>query len=200
MARKKLVNKFVYDRQHPVAIAVEPQKVDAIKQAEDWAIAYIAVAKAKLIECEWNINAAAPYPVKGDGMFTEMAKREKRAFYRSITKARKVDVYQPYSETEPRYVDWDAPASNVFIHQQCQKAADRYDMFVYKLVNKIGPCNTATLEGNHVWGFSILTVTKHVGTIAAVIERWKTQQIENRSKYDLQFAQWPSRLMKPGSK
>lgn len=197
---KKLVNKFAYDRTHPVAVAVEPQKQDAIAQAKKWATEYTEKAKQKLVESGWDLNIAAPYPTEADRAgwgIAAMVKNETRSDFASFTK----DVEKPmyFDREKPRIVKWYQPGADAYIEKQMQRAADTYDAFVYKLVNKIGPCKTATLEGNHVWGFSILDVRKGEG-VAEIKELWKTQQIDNYSKFNKRFAQWPSRLMKPGSK
>jgi len=79
-----------------------------------------------------------------------------------------------------------------FIKIAKEDAAIQYDEFVAKLVIKIGKVTDATLFGNHVWSFSILTVTKEDGSI----EKWKTQMIVNISKLGKLFNQWPTRKMK----
>lgn len=61
-----------------------------------------------------------------------------------------------------------------------------------KLEMKIGEHLTATLEGNHVWGDSFITVEKANGEN----ERWRTHTILNVSKLGLYFNQFPTRKIK----
>ena len=78
-----------------------------------------------------------------------------------------------------------------FIVDAQNEAARQYDLFVAKLVLKIGKAESATLEGNHVWDHSTLTVVKAGNT-----ERWNTKQIWNVSKLGKDFPQWPTRKLK----
>lgn len=89
---------------------------------------------------------------------------------------------------------WKMSAKGIerFIKLAMEDAAARYDAFVAKLVAKVGPVETAVLQGNHVWGHSVLIVTDADGNTT----KWKTQQIVNVSKLGLLFHQWPSRKMK----
>jgi hypothetical protein len=68
----------------------------------------------------------------------------------------------------------------------------QYTAFIQKLEGKVGAHTAAALDGSHVWGFSILTVTKADGTV----EKWKTEQIINVSVLGKVFNQWPSRKVK----
>jgi hypothetical protein len=85
-----------------------------------------------------------------------------------------------------------AAAEERFVAAAIELAATQYVAFVAKLVGKIGAVDSATLAGSHVWGYSILTVTKSDGSS----ERWQTQQIVNQSKLGTLFNQWPSRKVK----
>jgi hypothetical protein len=73
-----------------------------------------------------------------------------------------------------------------------KQAADEYQLFVKKLVAKIGDVLAADLDGNHVWSSSTLTVRKADGSV----ERWFTQQIVNVSCRGKYFNQWPTRKLK----
>ena len=78
-----------------------------------------------------------------------------------------------------------------FVDDTMRDAAAQYDAFIAKLIRKIGDFDSATLTGSHVWGYSILTVTKGAAT-----ERWGTRQIVNQSVLGKLFNQWPSRKIK----
>ena len=78
-----------------------------------------------------------------------------------------------------------------FIDMEKRLAADQYDLFVMKMVRKIGPCKRATIKGNHIWGESFLTVS----FADKADEIWKTQQIINTSKHGKRYPQWPSRII-----
>ncbi len=79
-----------------------------------------------------------------------------------------------------------------FISNSEQDAALQYDAFICKMVAKVGDVTDATLQGDHVWSHSILTVTLPDGSQ----QRWKTQQIVNYSVYGTPYLQWPSRIVK----
>ena len=79
-----------------------------------------------------------------------------------------------------------------FIKDAEERASAQYTAFIQKLEMKVGEHTAATLEGNHVWFTSLLTVTKADGST----EKWFTQQIANISKLGRPFPQWPSRKVK----
>jgi hypothetical protein len=79
-----------------------------------------------------------------------------------------------------------------FIEAAKLAANNHYTSFIQKLEQKVGEHAAASLEGNHVWSSSILTVTKVDGST----EKWFTQQIMNVSKLGRPYPQWPSRKVK----
>jgi hypothetical protein len=173
-------------KKHPVEIAVAPVKADAIADAEKRARETIERHRAGLEAAGWDQNLWAPYPssLKGD---YHSANRK----YRTCSAL--VEWIQPTTRRgEPCIVRMDDEKVARFVKEARELAAEQYDLFVAKLVRKIGDCESATLEGNHVWGSSMLTVFKLPG----ITERWKTQQIINFSKLGKPFAQWPSRKVK----
>jgi len=85
----------------------------------------------------------------------------------------------------PHYVIITDKKIEKFINDSRKDASEQYDASVAKLVKKIGPVTDATLDGDHVWNYSILTVAKENGQI----ERWKTQMIINVSKLGKLFNQ-----------
>ena len=93
---------------------------------------------------------------------------------------------------EPNLVKLSDEGCSRFIEQSAQDAALQYDAFICKLVSKVGEIVDASIEGDHVWGWSILTVTKADGSK----ENWKTQQIRNYSVYGTPYLQWPTRIVK----
>jgi len=79
-----------------------------------------------------------------------------------------------------------------FIDDAAERASQQYTIFIQKLESKVGIHIAATLTGDHVWGHSILTITKADG----LVEKWKTQQIINVSVLGKFFHQWPTRKLK----
>ncbi len=78
-----------------------------------------------------------------------------------------------------------------FITAAAEQAESAYTVFIAKLEKKIGVHDSAVLTGDHVWGYSVLTVGKGTET-----ESWRTQQIVNVSKLGKMFNQWPTRKVR----
>jgi hypothetical protein len=176
---------------HPVAAAVEPLKVDAIKYAADRARREIEHVRKKLDEHGGDINKAAPYP---DSRLSRNEYAMKKAIHDLFHRLTRRDPKVPtsYMPRAPYIVEMDDVRCVGHIEDAERAAAAQYDAFVLKLVHKIGPCRTAKLEGNHIWGDSLLRVT----FADKAPEKWRTRQIDNRSKLGLWFNQWPSRKVK----
>lgn len=178
---------------NPIEIAVAPLRNDAIERAEQDALAYVERARADLEENGWDINKAAPYPMKAFGYTVD---RYMAVFkynnYHALTEQDPKLHYQSSNGRTPVFVVMPQAKIDRFVAARKEQAAAEYDAFVAKLVKKIGPVVTAELDGNHVWSHSILTVILKGGEQ----QRWKTQQITNISKYGKHFNQWPSRKMK----
>jgi hypothetical protein len=173
-------------KKHPVEIAVAPVKADAIAAAEQRARETVERHRAGLEAAGWNQNIWAPYPDHRSADY-----HQANAKYRTCSCL--VSWLEVTSRrNEPLIVQMDEGKIARFIENAKTLAAEQYDMFIMKLVRKIGDCESAMLEGNHVWGSSVLTVFKLPG----ITERWKTQQIVNYSKLGLAFPQWPSRKVK----
>lgn len=172
---------------HPVATAIAPLKTDAMNRAEQEAKKLVAHLTKELKSHSYDLNKVAP-PPNSLRMSTRdyRAAKAKRDLFCMIVKTTQTSYNAPLLATV------DSTKVERFIEMSRGDAAAQYDAFIAKLVNKIGPCLSATIKGNHVWGYSILTVTK----ADATIERWKTQMIVNTSKLGKLFNQWPSRRMK----
>lgn len=179
---------------NPIEAAVAPLKADAILRAEKEAKAAIENVRANLEKCGWDMQIAAPFPFSRDTRWRSDAEiksaRSQHDFFSSLTEMRDGFSYSGRIGA-PCLVQMSEDRCNRFIEVSKFEAAAQYDAFVAKLVRKIGVCDSAELDGNHVWGWSILTVRK-----GAEIERWKTQQIVNVSKLGKLFNQWPSRKIK----
>lgn len=170
---------------NPIEAAVAPLKKDAVERAIKEAHNLIEHLSRRLNECEGNADTLAPYPRYNDPAYKE--KRARRELLESLSKS--VKVTRSYNEPDIREMDGDR--INAFVKNAMALAASQYDAFVSKLVTKIGPVESAKLEGNHVWGYSILSVAKEGAN-----ENWKTQQIVNVSVHGKLFNQWPTRKMK----
>lgn len=178
--------------QQPIGSALHPQKVEAVKSANAKALEVIERVSKALAENDWDINAAAPYPSSmRDSRNDYIAKKAKHDLYARLTETDSARTTS-HRWNDPRFVKLSESAIARFIAHVEEDAAFQYDAFICKMVAKVGECVSASIEGSHVWAHSILSVTKAGGKV----ERWKTQQIVNYSKFGLPFLQWPSRLMK----
>jgi hypothetical protein len=173
----------------PVADVVAPLKEQAIARAEKEATLVVLKVWKALTEAGWDLNVAAPYP-RANRM-SQLEYKQKVSRYHLF--ASLVETVSSRSMADPHIVKPSERRETVYIEKCKEMAAAQYDAFVQKLVSKIGPCDSATLNGSHVWGYSILTVSK-----GPTVERWKTQQIVNQSGLGTVFNQWPTRLLKGG--
>lgn len=176
----------------PVGKALHPRKVDAIESATKFATDRITKALEKLAAAGWDLNVLAPYPdSRRESRESYIAKRDLHNFYSMLTE--QDPAHRNYQMHGPNIRRRSETGEARLINMAKQGAAFQYDKFICKMVGKIGEGATeATIEGNHVWGNSILTVTMANGTA----QRWHTQQIWNVSCLGKDFPQWPSRLMK----
>jgi hypothetical protein len=171
---------------NPIEAAVSPLKEDAVKRAAQEAQKLVDHLTRRLAECENNADVLAPRPAYNDSSYKEKSAR--RTLLNSLT----VSLKGVLSYNEPDIRAMDDKRISYFIDQAKLDAAAQYDAFVAKLCKKIWHCESAELDGNHVWGYSILTVTYNSGTV----ERFKTQMIVNVSKHGKLFNQWPTRKVK----
>lgn len=178
---------------NPIEAAVAPLKQDAIENAHQRVGQMIQRTITALEENDWDARIVAPYPnSRTDGRIEFQVKQREYQFVRDITAADK--VRQPYRgrSNDPEYRIYSEDRVNAMIKQWEDMAAAQYESFVAKLVHKIGECVSATLDGNHVWGYSILHIVKADGTK----EKWKTQMIFKLSKLGKPHNQWPTRKVK----
>lgn len=175
----------------PIEAAVAPLKSEAIDRAEKDARETVEKCRQELEAAGGNLSQVAPYPnyqKLGYGTMAYALADYRYRLFSAITKWRKAS----YSSREDHYGDINPAMVEKFVARRKAEAGEQYDAFVAKLISKIGNAKTAEIAGTHVWGFSILTVTKLDGTV----ERWKTQQIVNVSKLGKYFNQWPTRKVK----
>lgn len=178
------------DQTNPIAAAVAPLKADAVKHAAEYAAKKTEAVRKALEAADWDLDTAAPYP---DSLRvshrTYASMINLRDLYRSLVDLETVG--NPYIRPKYKAHMSDAKCAK-FIEDAEKAAAAAYDLFVMKLVGKIGSCQTADLDGNHIWGHSILRVT----FADKAAEKWKTQTITNISKLGKVFLQWPTRKVK----
>lgn len=179
----------------PVGAAVHALKAEAVGHAEKLARERVDRVLKGLADAGGDQNAYAPYPRQRGWRMTpeEEAARDKHNFVGRITKQDESKGYQSYSTdpSRPYYRVPDEKAIERFVDEHRQMVACQYDMFICKMVAKVGEADRAVLEGDHIWGHSFLTVEKPSGR-----EVWKTQQIVNHTKYGKPYYQWPSRIVK----
>jgi hypothetical protein len=174
----------------PVGRALHPLKAEAVAYAREDAQKVIDRVYKELKEAGFDIDVAAPYPnSRKDGQSAFKQKRAKYGLFHSLTE-RATDSY--HIRGEPNIVKLSDDGCSRFIEQSAESAALQYDAFICKLVSKVGEVTGATIIGDHVWGWSILTVTKADGSE----QKWKTQQIRNYSVYGTPYLQWPTRIIK----
>lgn len=174
----------------PIAQAVEPLRTDAVAAAQTAAKARIARMTAALDAAGMNLDVVAPRP---DSL------RTNRETYRRMMAVR--DAFAAITRStqavrrpgEPCIVRVDQELCERMVRMSGEAADAEYTAFIAKLETKVGEHTAATLTGNHVWGYSLLTVETPAGT-----QTWKTRQIGNVSKLGLHFPQWPSRKVKGG--
>lgn len=180
----------------PIGLAVAPVKDSAISSADKRARETVAAIEEALKAASWDVNAVAPYPdhftSKGWSMFQKESAKRKYSLYHSVITAR-AGVHNSHRSGEPYFVQMAPDRVEKFVKDAREFAAAQYDLFVMKLVGKVGEHVAATLEGDHVWGESFLTVNFAGDKLPEV---WKTQQIWNVSKLGKEFPQWPSRKVK----
>ncbi len=190
----------------PVAIAVEPLRVDAMQEAKTEALAEIKVTTDKLETILgvfpeiFDIRAVAPVPEyrRIDRNDAEKKKQYEAACQwnddvQTVSSNVDKEPYKYYPDGQPKPVKFDSEKISHYVVREQERAALDYESFVYKLVDKIGDHASAELlPMQGVWTHSILTVTKKDGTS----QQWETKRIINRSCLGKRFFQWPTRLMK----
>jgi len=176
----------------PIAQAVEPLRQAAVNCAAQYAEDFVTSIYEKLDACDWDIKAAYPMP---RGTMDRAAYKQAMMMHTLARRLTTTDtVKHPFGclrHGDPHYVMPHAEAKAQYVAEARKDASLQYDAFIAKLEQKVGAHTEATLTGDHVWGYSFLTVTTASGT-----QRWKTQQIMNVSKLGTVFNQWPTRLVK----
>lgn len=167
---------------------IEPMKADAIARARQEAEKFVSTVEEKLREFNFDANAFAPYVPLNHRDYTKNRERREVVSMFCVTDPTKPNTHR---SQDPRYVVMSEDKIAHYIKMSEAEAAANYDAFVLKMIAKIGAIDSATITGNHIWGYSVLTVKK-----GDVIENWKTQMIVNVSKLGKLFNQWPTRLMK----
>jgi|SRR5690606_18921858 len=174
----------------PIRVVVLPLLEQAQDRAEKFMRESIEGVRKALEEKGWDLEAYAPYPDSRMSRADYQLALHKRGFAQSVTKRPEGYACRRFGAPDP--VVWAPEKIQAQIQLARKIAAGQYENFIYKLEAKVGPHLTASLEGNHVWGESYLTVTKEGG----VKEVWHTKQIINFSKLGKLFNQWPTRKLK----
>lgn len=190
----------------PVAIAVEPLRVDAMQEARADALAKVKAITDKIEEIlgkysdTFDIRKVAPCP---EWHSVKHRDPEVRKAYdaacrwegkvESITTPTNNEPYYYYLKDEPKPVKIDENKISDMVVRAQEFAALDFEAYVYKLVDKIGDHESASLSPMQgLWTHSMLTITKKDGTI----QQWETKRIINRSCLGKLFFQWPTRLLK----
>jgi hypothetical protein len=171
------------ERTTPIAAAVEPLRAAAVDYAAKSAA---ALAERALAAYEADPESINPPLEK----LCAMGRTERALHSARVARIRSLCVVKG-----GKFVR-DAKKLADFIEAARDAANRHYTSFIEKLEKKVGPHLSASLEGNHVWSSSVLTVTKTDGGVTIVTEKWFTQQIDNISVLGRPFLQWPSRKVK----
>lgn len=176
----------------PVGLALHPAKAAAVQHAEDRARERALKVRLAMEAAGWDLEVAAPYPHHMSAWDkARPAARDKHNFYSSLTRTPEgVSSFRRKGDPDPR--EWSVEGVERFVNLARRDAAMQYDMFICKMVRKVGEVTTAVIDGNHVWSHSHLTVTLPDGTP----QIWRTQQIVNYSSLGNAYYQWPSRVVK----
>lgn len=175
----------------PIAQAVEPLRASAMQRAAEYADKVANEIVSNIEAHGWDVEKAYPYPKSGVGRAQYAVAKVRYDMARYLTKTDTTKHTRSRHFGEPHFVVHNPERVAMFIEQARDNASRTYDAFIAKLVNKVGDHQRAELVGNHVWGYSTLTVLTPNGE-----QRWKTQQIVNVSKLGKVFNQWPTRLLK----
>jgi len=170
----------------PVEAAVLPLKEKAVDRAADFARKQVEAVKEALKEAGNDLSICAPYPKNPYGTHYQ-SQLVRYRLYHEVCKTR-----HGYWQAGPKLADVDHQKVEKYVENAKKDAALQYDAFVRKMVEKIGRVKTASLTGDHVWDYSILTIEREDGCR----EIWKTQMILNISKLGKVFNQYPSRKVK----
>lgn len=190
----------------PVAIAVEPLRVDAMQEARADALAKVKTITDKIEEIlgkysdTFDIRKVAPRPDWYSIKHHDKAAKEAydaackwEAKVESITEPTNKEKYYYYRDNEPKIVKIEEEKIAHKVIRAQEFAALDFESFVYKLVEKLGDHESAELSQiQGLWTHSMLTVTKKDGTV----QRWETKRIINMSCLGKLFFQWPTRLLK----
>lgn len=190
----------------PVAIAVEPLRVDAMQEARADALAKVKDITDKIEEVlgkysdTFDIHKVAPCPEwhsvkrhdpEGKKAYDAACRWESKV--ESITTPTNKKLYYYYRKDEPKPVKIDEHKISDMVVRAQEFAAFDFEAYVYKLVDKVGDHKGADLSPMHgLWTHSMLTITKKDGTV----QQWETKRIINRSCLGKLFFQWPTRLLK----
>ena len=179
-----------------IALAVEPLRAAAVEAATLKAREFLTRVSETLVKNDGDLNNFAPYP-NGNMMRKDyVAALNYRKALESVTKhdEARYELEGIFSGRPrgPYYRRMDFDVSARFVKNAQEDASSQFDAYIAKLNAKIGEVKTATLEGNFVWSYSIITVTKEDGSV----ENWKTQMILNVSVLGKLFNQFPTRKVK----
>jgi hypothetical protein len=175
-----------------IAVAVEPLREAAMDRAAQKAKEILLDISFKLTNASGDRDAFAPFPSSTNESSKSWS--EKKAYYDLVRRCTKCNwPSASKSSKEPDLGKMDFDVSFAFVEAARKDASFQYDAFIAKLTEKAGEgVVSAELIGNHVWGYSILKVTKDTG----LVDLWKTQMIINVSKLGNVFNQFPTRKVK----
>lgn len=179
--------------------AIESLRSKAVKTAERNAHEFLDGLSAKLRAVGWDLDKLVPlvahpvsqglkysHPDYGKVKRAHEESTAQRNVYLNIFYREKVNTSAVILRSDPAFTDR-------FVRNAIRDANYEFDVFLFKMVKKIG--NAVKAEVTEQYGlmhFSLLKVTLENGTE----QTWKTQQIVNYSVLGKAFNQWPTRMTK----
>lgn len=188
--------KVVPPNQLTLAAALSEARVKYIARIHTYVTADADAAFAKLSQHGWDLEAAAPYPLRDANRWDRLAQLNLRGELARFTVQDKNRVNADQCKTDYRRRRSDLAE---FIKSEAERIGGfNFDSFVCKLTRKIEAAakaegtdkpviNIAVLKGV-LWDGCTLTVALNGGT-----QTWVTKCIINRSVLGKLFNQWPTR-------
>lgn len=179
--------------------AVEPLRQSSIDRIENETREMLKDLREWMDSKDWNVPTSSTLGYH----YSKLSFDEQIAIGIKYNNHQKLEPYRQYScqvltqetccgcSTGSDSYQWSDEGAEKFIEKAKEDASIQYDKFIQKLENKIGDCESAKLEGDHIWDYSLLTIVKD-GTDQV----WSTRMILNISKNGKLFNQFPTRKIK----
>lgn len=167
---------------------LEPVRTVYVEKCREEAIKEYDRLIAKLEAAGWDLEVVATYPNAHVGKSNYRLALAIRESFQEVT----TWVTSTRRPGDPDLRRTTPEIKETYIQREIAASVASFDAFIHKLSTKIlGEINTATLTG-YAWSHSDLYVECEDGTT----EKWHTEIIINRSKFNKLFNQFPTRKQK----